>query len=317
MEIKVSDFTTGMLLYNCVYPANFDTNKEIEEKEHQLTNFDYRINFIEHWFKGVHISVVKINTSKEMKIFVENRNQNISFLFCLEGSVYCEDVVDGKSINLKKNQQSVTIGEFSNLIINFNENVHYVYIQITQSHYKKLTGANFIDDASAFESLAIDTEVSLVLYDLVNQKNHVRIKKIFFEAQIFKLLAFYINNAHKKTSFSLKKDDIDKIMYAKQLVEENIQRPNSLIELSRKAGINDNKLKKGFKELTGETVFGYLNKIRMERAYYHLSKEKKTVSEVAFLVGYKNAQHFTVAFKKRYDILPGSLNKSRTTNPGI
>jgi AraC-like DNA-binding protein len=48
----------------------------------------------------------------------------------------------------------------------------------------------------------------------------------------------------------------------------------------------------------------------MEKAHYFLSKEKKTVNEVAFLVGYKNAKHFITAFKKQYSVLPGSLNKS-------
>jgi len=137
------------------------------------------------------------------------------------------------------------------------------------------------------------------------------------ELNIYKLLIFYINKFNYKTTSTLKKEDIEKILYAKKLVENNIQFPDSLIDLSRKAGINDYKLKKGFKELIGETVFGYLYKIRMERAYDYLSKEKKTVNEVAFLVGYKNAQHFTVAFKKKYNILPGSLNKENFLHANV
>ncbi len=110
------------------------------------------------------------------------------------------------------------------------------------------------------------------------------------------------------TTTSMKKDDVEKILNAKRIVEENIQSPYSLIELSRKVGINDFKLKKGFKEVVGTTVFGYLYAIRMEKAHSYLLNDKKMVSEVAFLVGYKNAQHFIVAFKKRYHILPGQLN---------
>ena len=47
----------------------------------------------------------------------------------------------------------------------------------------------------------------------------------------------------------------------------------------------------------------------MESAHHYLSEEKKMVNEAAFLVGYKNTQHFTSAFKKKYNILPRSLNK--------
>jgi AraC-like DNA-binding protein len=124
------------------------------------------------------------------------------------------------------------------------------------------------------------------------------------------LIVIHSNQKQDKQGVILKEEDLKKIIYARQLVERDLQKPSSLIELSRKAGINDFKLKKGFKALTGHTVFGYLYKIRMEKAHYYLAKEKRTVNEVAFLVGYKNAQHFIAAFKKQYEILPGSLNKN-------
>jgi AraC-like DNA-binding protein len=107
----------------------------------------------------------------------------------------------------------------------------------------------------------------------------------------------------------MKEEDVAKILLAKAIVEHNIQKPYSIIELSRKAGLNDYKLKKGFKEIIGYTVFGYLNHIRMEKAYKLLYNEKKSVNEVSFLVGYKNSQHFITAFKKKFNILPGSLKR--------
>ncbi|SHE13431.1 Adenosine deaminase [Chlamydia abortus] len=47
---------------------------------------------------------------------------------------------------------------------------------------------------------------------------------------------------------------------------ERMANPPSLLELSRMIGINDNKLKIGFKELYGTTVFGYLREKRLEKA---------------------------------------------------
>lgn len=317
MEVKLSDYASGKLIFSNVYPNNFDSGNNLEERKHKLKNANYSINVVEHWFEGTHISIVNIEATKPGKMFLEGSKEHIAFLFCLKGTLVCKDVSKKEVLNLGKNKQSITIGGFNNLVISFTDDTQYVCIQLTKSHYQKLTGASFINDVDAFKTSEIDAEVSLVLYDLINENNHNRVKKIFLKAQVYQLLAFYINKVEQRTSISLKKDDIDKILYAKQLVEQNIQFPNSLIELSRKAGINDNKLKKGFKELTGETVFGYLNKIRMEKAYYYLSKEKKSVNEVAFLVGYKNAQHFTVAFKKRYEILPGSLNKTKFFHANI
>lgn len=311
MEVKLFDYSSGKLIFSNVYPKNFNVGNTLEYRNHQLKSASYNIHIIENWYMGTHISIVNIDVSKPIEIFLENLNQFVVFLFCMKGSLICRDRSNKEVLKLSKNEQSITIGGINNLVINFTDNTEYVYIQLSKAHYRKLTGSSFDDDIAAFKASEVDAEVSLVLYNLINQRNQDRVKKIFLEAQIYQLLAYYINKAESKISISLKKEDIDKILYAKQLVEKNIQFPNSLIELSRKAGINDNKLKKGFKELTGDTVFGYLNKIRMEKAYHYLSKEKKSVNEVAFLVGYKNAQHFTMAFKKRYNILPSSINKTK------
>lgn len=317
MEVKLSDNTSGKLIFNNVYPKDFDVGNSLAERNHQIKTTSYNIHIIENWYEGTHISVVNIDALKSGEILLEHPNQLVAFLFCLEGSLICRDKSNNDIINLSKNEQSITLGGFNNLIISFTDHTQYIYIQLTKTQYKKLTGSNFVDDITAFKASEIDSEINLVLYDLINQRNQNRVKRIFLEAQIYQLLTFYINKAEQKTSISLKKDDIVKILHAKELVEKNMQFPHSLIELSRKAGINDNKLKKGFKELTGETVFGYLNKIRMEKAYYYLSKEKKNVNEVAFLVGYKNAQHFTIAFKKRYNILPGRINKTKFFNANM
>ena len=95
----------------------------------------------------------------------------------------------------------------------------------------------------------------------------------------------------------------------KTILENNLEAPLSLMELSRTVGINDFKLKKGFKEVFGNTVFGYLNELKMNRAQLLLLNNDLSVAEIARLTGYKNPTHFTAAFKKKFGVLPGSLRK--------
>jgi AraC-like DNA-binding protein len=42
----------------------------------------------------------------------------------------------------------------------------------------------------------------------------------------------------------------------------------------------------------------------MERAKYLLMDSGKSISEVSDEIGYKNPQHFTVAFKKKFGLSP-------------
>jgi AraC-like DNA-binding protein len=311
MEFKFSTQPDGNIIYKNTYADNFNGNGDIEEIENELRTENAVLHFKEKWFNGIHISIVEIDPNKTGYFLFESSCQHIGFLFCLNGAInYCCNHQQDNLFLLSKYEQNINAGKISAIRFSVTEKTKYIYIQLTETYFLKTTGREFGGNLSTRQQEQISPEISLILQHLLGHKYEGRIKRLFLEARIFELIIIYINQKQEKPTVTLKQEDIIKIMLAKQLVEQDIQKPNSLIELSRKAGINDYKLKKGFKELTGHTVFGYLYKIRMEKAHYFLSKEKRTVNEVAFLVGYKNAQHFIAAFKKQYHILPGSLNKN-------
>lgn len=105
-------------------------------------------------------------------------------------------------------------------------------------------------------------------------------------------------------SGKLSQADINKIYTAKNLLLEQMDAPPSLIELAQKVGLNDFKLKLGFKEVFKQTAFGYLHQQRMERAREILLEQRSNVVRVANEVGYQNHGHFSVAFKKHFGITP-------------
>lgn len=163
-------------------------------------------------------------------------------------------------------------------------------------------------------TLPVNPQIHHIVNTLNNTEQKGDIRRILLEAKILELLSAQLEqlgNTYRQSASSsfLKAHDIDKIYKAKSFIEENMQTPCSLIELSRKVGLNDFKLKKGFKEILGTTVFSYLSDFRMERARL-LLEQKRSVAEVAYEVGYKNPHHFTAAFKKKFDILPSAISKS-------
>ncbi len=58
--------------------------------------------------------------------------------------------------------------------------------------------------------------------------------------------------------------DIECLYRAKEILLNDIIRPPSLKELARKSAINEFKLKKGFKELFGITVYRMLQEVRLK-----------------------------------------------------
>jgi AraC-like DNA-binding protein len=94
---------------------------------------------------------------------------------------------------------------------------------------------------------------------------------------------------------------------AKEILLARADNPPTIYELAKMVGTNDFKLKKGFKEVFGNTIFGFLLDFKMEKGRKLLRYTNKTTSEIAHLLGYSHPGHFTSAFKKKFGITPSAL----------
>jgi AraC-like DNA-binding protein len=98
------------------------------------------------------------------------------------------------------------------------------------------------------------------------------------------------------------------ILYAvKEHLHKTFRENHSLLGLSKHFGINQNKLKKTFKEMFGVPVIEYLYNLKMENAKNMLYDQGMYVGEVAAIVGYKNANHFATAFKRKFGMNPSKV----------
>lgn len=109
------------------------------------------------------------------------------------------------------------------------------------------------------------------------------------------------------TPTCIRPSEIDRLHQAKEILLQDIENPPSLLELAHKVGLNDYKLKSGFRQVFGTTVFGYLHQQRMQQAHHLLQVNELNVTEVANLVGYTSLSAFSTAFKKFYGISPSHL----------
>ncbi|HHP7244567.1 MAG TPA: helix-turn-helix transcriptional regulator [Elainellaceae cyanobacterium] len=108
---------------------------------------------------------------------------------------------------------------------------------------------------------------------------------------------------------SLKPDDVERIHYAKEILISRLSHPPTLIELARLVGINDCKLKAGFRQVFGTTVFGYLHDCRMEKSRQLLEAGELSVADAAQAVGFANRSHFAIAFRKKFGMNPSAYRK--------
>jgi AraC-like DNA-binding protein len=133
-------------------------------------------------------------------------------------------------------------------------------------------------------------------------------KALYLKGKVYELLSLYFNKNEdtdiEQCPFLIDEDNIRKIRLAKELILKNISEPPSLQMLSESIGLSLNKLKEGFKQLYGDTVFGYLLDHKMEEARRMLASKNYNVNEVGLKIGYSTSSHFIAAFKKKYGTTP-------------
>ncbi len=96
---------------------------------------------------------------------------------------------------------------------------------------------------------------------------------------------------------------------AKETLLKNCISPPSIQELAHLCATNESKLKKVFKQVYKTTIYGYIQKLRLEKANYLLKDTLLNIGEIAKEVGYKHQGHFSKLFFEHYGVYPKDLLK--------
>ena len=89
-----------------------------------------------------------------------------------------------------------------------------------------------------------------------------------------------------------------------EICDETVLLSETQFWLSEEIGLSLKKLKEGFKQIYGDTVFSFLFDYKMEVARKLLEAVEHNVNEVGLKVGYSTSSHFISAFKKKYGTTP-------------
>ena len=142
------------------------------------------------------------------------------------------------------------------------------------------------------------------------------VKQMYLQSKVYELLALHFSPILKdaqqaESSTRLQPQDIERIHHAREILLERMEDPSSLLDLAKLVGINDHKLKIGFRQVFGTTVFGYLLTQRLLRSRLLLEMGEMTVTEVAWAVGFSSRSHFSTVFKRKFGINPNEYRHGR------
>lgn len=206
--------------------------------------------------------------------------------------------------------------EYTTLTFQFSRHYLDVYAPYFPALLQLLQHAN--DGVTALLSAShtsLSPEMITIVKDLLNNEYGGDMKDLYLRNKLSELLLVsfprILPSQAGATEIRLHQYDIDKIREAREYLLLNMEHPLTVIELSHKVGINDFKLKKGFKQLYGVTIFDFLLEARMEKAKTLLTETNTPIHEIAFVTGYKNVSSFTAAFKKRMGFPPSAMKRGK------
>lgn len=99
------------------------------------------------------------------------------------------------------------------------------------------------------------------------------------------------------------------IYQAIEYLQDNYASDYSLYDLARVANFSPYHFIRVFKAQTGKTPYEYLLDLKMERARELLEKTDMTVTEMCYMCGFRNLNHFTSVFKRKFGISPSDYRK--------
>lgn len=102
----------------------------------------------------------------------------------------------------------------------------------------------------------------------------------------------------------ISKRDADTLHDVKKYIDQHFIDPASIEILSKHFGLNEFKLKQGFKLLFDTSPMRYLQHKRLQFSLILLRQTDKTIKEIADEIGYAHAANFTVAFTKAFGNSP-------------
>lgn len=314
------------LLLKKTYPEVFDSKDGgLTEHCYHLDNVLGTGSYKETYFEGVHIGYGDITLAKKTLIHFKTDFETVEMHFTLSGRTAAISKDFSEHISFEPQQHNIIYvngmngkmewmeRELKVFEVNLSPVFFRKYLPEDSLHFRQFKKA--MD--KGYSSLLcpshnlINLQMHQIIRDIMDCERKGAFKKMFLEAKVIELLLLQMEqlSAGDQSPSGLKKADIEKIYAVRDLILNNLTQPSSLIELSHKVGTNEFMLKKGFKALFGTTVFGFWNDAKMEEARKMLESQEMKINEVSDAIGYKNPQHFSAAFKRKFGVVPSSLMK--------
>lgn len=312
------------------YRFEYDSERNIIGKNKNPLIGDHHQGSYNYFMTKSHLLGVSWFDYKPLKpIVIEEKVADsavCTLSFCLgEGMEWSLKERPNKILGIASNESCVLTGGAVYSKSQFEKDKHYLGLGLSfkpkdlEGVYDYLEKNNLLTSykeltlgLERFKTYAISPRVQGILSEVIHPNIDHSLNHLYLEGKFLELISVYLDEtitemSSIKSQVSLSKEDLEALREVKNILDKSFVQPYTLSQLSRMVYLNEYKLKTGFKQIYGQTVYSYVIDRRMALSKVLLEKQPYKVGEVAAKVGYANTGHFIKAFKKKYGVTPGVM----------
>jgi AraC family transcriptional activator of pyochelin receptor len=150
------------------------------------------------------------------------------------------------------------------------------------------------------------------LEDLLENQCEGRTRRHFVQSKTMEIFCHAFDALKHEDSFGSPDASMTTsrgVLKAQAILMEQFVAPPSLDHLAQEVGLSRTSLTAGFRRIIGQSVFDYIQDLRMNHALELLNEPGSTVTQVAYAVGYNHPSSFSVAVQRRFGASPSDLRR--------
>jgi AraC-like DNA-binding protein len=139
------------------------------------------------------------------------------------------------------------------------------------------------------------------------------LRRLYFRAKAAEIVALSLDvmaserERPEHVEHRVSQADFEQLREARRILQTELASVVKVAELAARVGMNESRMMQLFKRLFGETVFDFSQRVRMEFAAKLLEATDRSITDIAFEVGYDYPSNFTTAFKRHFGVPPRSV----------
>jgi AraC-like DNA-binding protein len=166
---------------------------------------------------------------------------------------------------------------------------------------------------TAARRLSLKADLLRCLEDVCGSEQEGVARTLFMRAKGLEILCHVLKMLEVDEGFGAADASLNTskgVLRAQQVLKQRFASPPSLEDLAREVGVSRSSLCAGFRRIVGQSIFGYIQELRMERARELLCDSAEPITEIAHAVGYCHLSSFTFAIHRRFAMSPSELRRS-------